>query len=384
MKEATLYAGISERNAAFYRRIRFGVGDPGAIIDVLNSDGKPGESLLIIRDIEMDRARKHARADKVACPKGFEPAGGLSGDRETATAQATGEALRRLGISRVRAHRTTPLIFTDHIEKAGVEVVYDAELGLREQRQKDERELEHLREAQAMTEKVMRFACEMVAGATAGKGGVLTVDGAPLTSERVRSEIDIFLLRQGYENADSIVAGGAQGADCHSRGSGELRTGETVIIDIFPRNKATRYCGDCTRTVVHGEIPDEVANMHGVVLEAKAAGIAACRAGASGEDVHKAVTKVIEARGYHMGLHENELDDRIRMVHGTGHGIGLDVHEPPLLDLGGPELLVGDVLTVEPGLYGFKVGGVRVEDMVAVTDGGCENFNRLAEGLGWA
>ncbi len=381
MSEATLYAGISEINAAFYRRIRFGVGDPAAIIDVIGGDG---ESLLIIRDIEMDRAKQHARADNVACPKDFEPSGGLSGDRETATAQATGEALKRMGVTRVRAHRTTPLVFTDHIAKAGVEVVYDPELGLYEQRQKDAQELQHLRDAQAMTERVMRYACEMVANATAGSGGVLQVGGKALTAERVRSEIDIFLLREGYENADSIVAGGAEGADCHNRGAGELKTGETVIIDIFPKNKASRYCGDCTRTVVHGEIPDEIQNMHTVVQEAKVAGIAATRAGATGEDVHRAVVKVIEARGYHMGLHEGRNDDSIRMPHGTGHGIGLDVHEPPLLDFGGPALLVGDVLTVEPGLYGYKVGGIRIEDMVAVTADGCENFNSLPEGLDWA
>ncbi len=384
MPEATLYAGISDINAAFYRRIRFGVGDPAAIIDVLDGDAKPGESLLIIRDIEMERARKHARADTVACPKDFTPSGGLSGDRETATAQATAEALKRLGVTRVRAHRTTPLIYTDHIAKAGVEVVYDPELGLLAQRQKDETELALLREAQDATERVMRFACEMVAGATAGKGGVLESGGETLTSERVRSEIDIFLLREGYENTDSIVAGGAQGADCHNRGSGELRTAETVIIDIFPKSKSTRYCGDCTRTVVHGEIPDEVQRMHAVVIEAKAAGIGATRAGVTGEDVHRAVIKVIEANGYHRGLHSGPDADTIRMPHDTGHGIGLDVHEPPLLDIAGPELLIGDVLTIEPGLYGFKVGGIRVEDMVAVSADGSENFNSLPEGLSWA
>ena len=86
-----------------------------------------------------------------------------------------------------------------------------------------------------------------------------------------------------------------------------------------------------------------------------------------------------------MGLHDGAKDDTIRMVHGTGHGIGLDVHEPPLLDFGGPELLVGDVLTVEPGLYGVNgEGGVRIEDMVAVTESGCENFNSLPEGLSWS
>ncbi len=378
MAEASLIAGIPEINTALYRRIRFLVGDPAAIIDL------PDRSLLIVRDIEVERARRQARADEVACPRDFEPAGGLSGDRETATAQATGEALRRLGVRQVRAHRSTPLIFTHHIAQAGVEVVYDPDLGMRRQRCKDEQELAFLREAQAMTEQAMRLACELVAHAEARADGTLLHGGEELTSERVRAEVDVFLMRHGYANEHMIVAGGPQGADCHDMGSGPLRTGQPVIIDIFPRNKQTRYNGDCTRTVVHGEIPDEVAHMHAAVCEAKRAAIETTRAGVTGEDVHRAVVRVIEDRGYHMGLHEGDLDDRIRMVHGTGHGIGLDVHEPPLLDLAGPELLAGDVVTIEPGLYALKIGGVRVEDMVAVTPEGCQNFNTLPEGLTWA
>ena len=76
-------------------------------------------------------------------------------------------------------------------------------------------------------------------------------------------------------------------------------------------------------------------------------------------------------------------DDYLGMVHGTGHGVGLEVHEPPLLDKGGPELVVGDILTIEPGLYSKTIGGVRVEDMVVVTETGCDNFNKLPEHLDW-
>ena len=180
------------------------------------------------------------------------------------------------------------------------------------------------------------------------------------------------------------MAGGRDGGDCHERGSGELRTGEPVIVDIFPRNRKTRYYGDCTRTVVHGTAPDEILKMHKAVVEAKAAAIAATRAGVTGEAVHRATTEAILAHGYEIGLPaEDSAEDFTSMPHGTGHGVGLDVHEPPLLDTGGPELVVGDVVTIEPGVYSRAIGGVRVEDMVAVTADGCENFNRLPEGLKW-
>ena len=71
------------------------------------------------------------------------------------------------------------------------------------------------------------------------------------------------------------------------------------------------------------------------------------------------------------------------MTHGTGHAVGLEVHEPPLLDFGGPELLLGDCLTIEPGLYCRAIGGVRVEDMIILTEDGCQNLNSLYTGLDW-
>jgi Xaa-Pro aminopeptidase len=378
----TLVAGIPTTNAALYRRIRFLAGDPAAIIDW--PEGRSPRSTLIIRAIEMERAKQHARAGEVRCPEDFPPSGGLSGDRETSTAQGVAECLRRAGTTQVRAHKSTPLIFTHHLREAGIEVVYDPDLFSREQRSKDEQELAWLREAQGVTEEAMRMACELVARATPDRVGTLMRDGAPLTSERVRTEIDLFLLKRGYSNPTSIVAGGPQGADCHDCGSGALRTGEPVIIDIFPRSKQTLYNGDCTRTVVHCEIPDEVARMHAAVVEAKAAAIAAMHPGATGHTVHTATTAVITGHGYHMGLPPDDAPATYTsMVHGTGHGIGLEGHEPPLLDTNGLPLVIGDVVTIEPGLYFKAIGGVRIEDMVVVTEGGNENFDALPEGLSW-
>lgn len=124
--------------------------------------------------------------------------------------------------------------------------------------------------------------------------------------------------------------------------------------------------------------------MHSAVVEAKAAGMSACRPGATGEDVHRACTDVILRHGYSLGLPSASADSTYcGMTHGTGHGVGLDVHEPPLLDFGGPPLVVGDCLTIEPGLYRRDLGGVRVEDMILVTPTGFECLNRLPEGLDW-
>jgi Xaa-Pro aminopeptidase len=378
-KSARIMAGPSSTNRALFHQIRFAVGDPAAL--VIWPDGK---RLFLVRDIEMERAKRAARADRVACPAEFTPAGGLSGDRETATAQSLAECMVRSGLKTVVADRTLPLIYVHHLQERGVAVVCDPEMGVADRRQKDAQEIHWLQESQGATEQAIRVACEMIARASVDKSGCLMHQGEPLTSERVRFEIDVFLLRHGFINHDSIVAGGPRGADCHDRGTGPLRTSEPVIVDVFPQSRSTQYYGDCTRTVVNGEIPPEIGRMHEVVLEAKRAAIAACRAGVTGEDIHQSAISVIQRHGYQSGLPpENAPDSYCAMTHGTGHGIGLDVHEPPLLDKNGPILLVGDALTIEPGLYCRALGGIRVEDMVIVREDGCDNLNQLPEGLVW-
>jgi Xaa-Pro aminopeptidase len=228
------------------------------------------------------------------------------------------------------------------------------------------------------------MACEMIASASARKDGVLIHEGQPLTSERVRAAVDHWLLDRDFSNPAPIIAGGPGAADCHYLGFGELRTGEPVIVDIFPCYRRTRYNGDCTRTVVHGDIPDEVIRMHNAVRAAKVAAEKAANIGATGESVHLATIQAMRDAGYDFGLPGEEHSlSYCSLTHGTGHGIGLDVHEPPLLDIKGPPLLAGEVLTIEPGLYRRDLGGVRVEDMVVITEDGCKTLNTISEGLCW-
>ncbi|MBC8202670.1 MAG: aminopeptidase P family protein [Planctomycetes bacterium] len=376
---ALVMAGNPQTNKSLYRAIRFMVHDAAIAIDLPD-----GTRSLILREIEMDRAKKHAKADRVYGYSDFAPVGGLSGDRDIGAAQATTECLLRHGIKTVIADRTLPLLYVDEMQAAGIAVELDKEMGVLDRRVKDDEELSHLRQAQKVTEAVMRMACETVANATTKKDGVLHFDGSPLTSERLRTMIDTFLLEKSFFNPPCIVAGGSDGGDCHELGSGNLYTEQPVIIDIFPLDKSSMYNGDCTRTVVHGSIPDEIARMHKAVAAAKQAAIAKTKAGVTGEEVHLETIRVLDAHGYAEGLpKEHDPATFCSMPHGTGHGIGLDVHEPPLLDRNGASLLEGDVVTIEPGLYSHALGGVRIEDMVVVTANGCENFNSLPEGLTW-
>ena len=363
--------------------MQFSVGDPVAFLTI----SRPGENpttTCIVRDVELDRARAAVKADRIACPAEFAPEGGLSADREVATAQATAECLRQAGVAEVVADRTLPLSFAHVLDEAGIRVSCDLDMGVRERRQKSPEEIESLRQAQNTTEAAVRMACELIASADADRSGVLIRDGSPLTSERVHAAINVFLMERAFSGPAFIVAGGPQGASCHHHGEGELRTGEPVIVDIYPTSQATHYCGDCTRTIVHGDIPNEISEMHRVVCAAKKAACAAIRPGVTGASVHAVTESVMTGHGFATGFPPaNAPASFCTMHHGTGHGIGLDVHEPPLLDGSGIELLEGDALTVEPGLYRKDLGGVRVEDMVIVTAQGHENLNLLPEGLSW-
>lgn len=387
--QAIVLAGVPTINKAVYHRIRFAAHDPAIIIESSKTPDVGGarRRTLILRDVEVARAKAHAHADEVFCYEDFTPPSGLSGDREIRSAQSLAEYLTRQRIRTVSADRSFPLLYIHELKNAGIDVVLDPELGVRERRAKDDEEVEAMRRAQSVTEDAIEMALRLIGGAKAGKDGVL-IDpddsSKPLTSESVMRRIDVFLMEHGFSSDGHIVAAGAAGGDCHNPGSGPIRTGEPVIVDVFPRDNATGYHGDCTRMVVHGDIPDVVKKMHAAVVEAKRAAIGATRAGVTGEDVHRAAIEVIQKHGYKLGFPPADAPEGFcSMPHGTGHGLGLDLKEPPLLDMKGPELVAGDAVTVEPGLYMPGVGGMRLEDLVIVREGGCENLNRLGEGLEW-
>ncbi len=377
MPKNLLLAGIPADNPTLFRAVGMAAGDPAAWVS-LN-----GQSQLIIRDIEVDRARAAGKNEHVFCPADFTPAGGLDADRATATAQAVTELLRREGIEQISADRSLPFIFAWHVMQAGIELRYDADLGVIDRRVKSEQEIKYLQKAQRVTEQGMQFLCQRIARCDADADGVLHYDGQPLTSERARAMAAAFFLEHGFSMGHgAIVATAPQVADCHHAGTGPLRSGVPIIVDLFPQDEQTRYWGDCTRTVVHGTPSPQVLAMHQAVVEAKAAGIALLHPGNTAQQVHQAVIAVQQQHGFR--LSRGKVSDEPTIQHGTGHGIGLEVHEPILLDDGGGPILEGEVFTVEPGLYGRIEGAVRLEDMVLVTKDGPRNLNQLPEGLDWS
>ena len=373
---ARIMAGIPDQNASLFRRIGVPLGDPAAWIEL---DSK---RIALVRDLEMDRVQQVGHADDVTCPAEHPPPAGLSSDRETATAEAAAQLLRAAKVEKIHADRTLPYIYVWHLEQAEIELLYDDELGVEDRRSKTHQEIDALAAVQKITEDVMREICELIARAPAASDGTLQHDGTVLTSEIVRSIAAIEFMKRGCSMSHgAIVATTPHVADCHHSGTGPLRTEQPVVIDLFPRDEQTRYWGDCTRTVVHGKASGEIKKMHAAVIEAKAAAINALSAGTTADAVHRASQDVLASHGYPSS--RGKITEQPSIQHGTGHGIGLDLHEPILLDDEGGEILEGEVFTVEPGLYGRNDGGVRVEDMLVVTSDSARNLNSLPESLHW-
>ncbi|MCH2365290.1 MAG: M24 family metallopeptidase, partial [Planctomycetes bacterium] len=147
--------------------------------------------------------------------------------------------------------------------------------------------------------------------------------------------------------------------------------------DIFPQSEETRYWGDMTRTVVRGKASDEARKLYQDVFDAQDGAIKQLRDGACGKEIHQGIVELFEARG---NKTEERDGSKVGFFHGTGHGVGLDIHENPRLGKVGHELKTGHVITIEPGLYYPGVGGVRIEDLLVVTEDGHHNLTSFPKG----
>ncbi|WP_049968632.1 M24 family metallopeptidase [Haloferax prahovense] len=329
---------------------------------------------LLVSTLEFGRAKKESRADTVSRLSDYDyrdkhaEHGAVVGKAKTVAA-----FLADYGVGSLAVPADFPLGTADALREEGVTVEAEADDVLTNIRAvKSDEEVEHIHAAQDANEAAMRAAEGLIRAADVAEDGTLTYESDPLTSERVREEIEVTLLRHGCALDETIVACGADAADPHDRGGGPLHADEAVIIDIFPRDKETKYNGDMTRTFVKGEPSPEIREWFDLTEEAFEAALDAVEPGATGKDVHDAVCDVYEAAGE--STLRADPSAETGFIHSTGHGVGLDVHELPSLSPSGEELRPGHVITIEPGLYDPEIGGVRIEDLVVVTEDGYENL----------
>jgi len=230
---------------------------------------------------------------------------------------------------------------------------------------KDRTEIRMLKNVQKITESAMGAAVRMIREASV-KRGTLYLGDKPLTSELVKFAIHRRLLEHGCSAVDSIVSCGEDTAVPHITGTGPLKANQPIVIDIFPFNEQNGYYADMTRTVSKGAPSKEIIGMFSALREAQELGLSSVKAGVPGAEVHQKVVDFFKDHGY-------ESNTR-GFIHNLGHGVGLQVHELPTVGPSGTALEPGNVITVEPGLYYPGIGGVRLEDMGAVTRKGFDDF----------
>jgi Xaa-Pro aminopeptidase len=380
-----LVIAAPQHDAEAYHFSGFLAPDP---VICLRAGGTGGRVYLAVSALEYGRAERNAPADELVSFDELDLMG-LARELQSgarAFAAAATRLIERAGV------RDRPVIvpphfgvaYADELRARGLVVEPNGAVFADLRRTKTEREISYIEEAQRAVEGACSRAVGILEESEISGDGTLEWRGERLTSELLRSEVEVELLRRGCSaDEGTITAGGAQAADPHERGSGPLRGGEPIIVDIFPRNGESRYFADMTRTFVKGEPSPEVERMYEAVLEAQGAALSMLRAGVNGREVHDEVSETLHARGYKTAKHDARPGEPLTegFFHGTGHGVGLEVHEAPRVSTADEVLRPGDVITIEPGVYEPGVGGVRIEDLVVVTEDGCRNLTRFPKEL---
>ena len=335
-----------------------------------------GNRTLVLSDLEIDRARKQAKADEFVSYSTLERE--VQGNQRKAPGyeKVLAHFLRKRGVKSAVVPANFPLGFAQELEASKIRLRATNGLFWPEREAKTEEELKLMRRALQITESGMARAMEVLAASNPGSGKKLTWSGKTLTSEILRAEIDSAILRAGGLPANTIVAGGDQACDPHERGSGPLKANSLIILDIFPRDAKSGYFGDMTRTVVRGRASAEQRKLWEMVREGQELALRKMKPGVDGLTLHNEVKQLFTDRGFPTEVRDGR---QVGFFHGTGHGLGLEIHEFPRFQK--TVFKPGQALTVEPGLYYPGVGGVRIEDVVVVTKSGTRMLSRFEKRL---
>ncbi len=281
--------------------------------------------------------------------------------RVEAVLQTYVRALREIGVAEAAVPKDFPVELADRFRAEGIALAVERDLFEDRRRSKNATEVAGLRRAQRACEAALDVAREMLRS------------GESLTVEQVKGEMDKAFVAHGVVAEEYIVAPGAQGAVGHEMGSGPIAKGVSVVFDLWPRDRETGVHTDMTRTYVIGDVPDEIREYHRLCKHVLEMTTAAAKPGVNGRELMQMACDVFAEAGYPTQLTKKpgEVIDS-GFFHGLGHGVGLEVHERPWLSVVGDDLVPGDVITLEPGLYRAGYGGVRLEDILLVTDDGAE------------
>jgi len=367
-----IYSG-SESDANMLWATRFFAPDPFIFI------AKRGKRYLVMNDLELDRAKSQASVDKVLSLSDYQKRWHKRGTQFPTTSQILTEVFRDLKIKAVEVPSTFPVQLADQLREMKIRIQPKPEPFWPDREFKTKQEIGAISDSLRAAELGIEAGIAAVRRTRIRKDGYLDLDGTRLTSEILKRIINTAIMAQGYVPSHTIVASGEQCVDPHNQGSGPIRANTSIIMDIFPRSQSTGYFGDITRTIVRGRASDRLKHAYNCVARGQQIGFSRIKDGASAYDIHFEILNYFATEGFPTG----SLNGRMQgFFHGTGHGLGLDIHEMPSFGQRSKNLLrAGNVVTVEPGLYYQGMGGVRLEDVVVVTKTGCRNLVRIPKFL---
>jgi Xaa-Pro aminopeptidase len=366
---ARLIYSASDTDANMLWATRFFAPDPFIFIQ------NRGARYLVMNDLELDRAKSQASVDRVLSYSEYQRRWLSRGTQFPTAAQILSEVFADLKINSIDVPSTFPVGLADQLRAADIRIQPRPDPFWPEREFKTKDEIRSINESLRAAEKGMEAGTEAIRRTEIGKDGYLYLDGTRFTSEILKRIINTAIMSQGYVPSHTIAASANQCVDPHNQGSGPIRANTSIIMDIFPRSQKTGYFGDITRTVVRGRASERLKHAFYCVAKGQEIAFQRIRNGASAYDIHFDIVNFFNSEGFFTGLMKGRMQG---FFHGTGHGLGLDIHEAPSFGQRSKnELRTGNVVTVEPGLYYLGMGGVRLEDVVVVTETGCKNLVKI-------
>ena len=365
--KAILIIADSEKDSNMFYATGFMAPDPFVFIRIKD------EKIMAIGDLELDRAESQSKVDKVLPLSKYENKLKKKGKKDPKLIEVVIAILRELNVKRILVPADFDVEYADFLRKKGSKLKVKKGTFFDSREVKKEHEINHIIKTLRETETSLNMAIDFVRKSKIKNGLLYTRNGHPITSESIRRMIDVELMRRGCTAKHTIVSCGEQSCVPHNVGSGPLRANESIIFDVFPKDEQTGYYADISRTIVKGKASAQLKKMYRAVESAQNIAFKSARNGAKGNVIHSKIVKHLRSLGFKTGKSKGKMRG---FFHGTGHGVGLDVHEPPRISKAKCTLKTGNVVTVEPGLYYPGIGGVRLEDMILITDNGCVNLTK--------
>ncbi|MGH7927377.1 MAG: M24 family metallopeptidase [Candidatus Binatia bacterium] len=354
--QALLMVAASEGDSNMLYAAGFFVPDPFIFFNHKNT------TYVVMSDLEIDRAKRQARADRVLSLSQYQRKLRKLG-KVPAFIDILDLLFRERGIRSLIVPANFSALLTDQLRAKGFSVQIKRDPFFAEREIKNTEEVRHIAESLRVAVLGLEAGIRMLKRTKIGRDGYLYFNDTRLTSENLKTAVNTTIMAQGWLPSHTIISSGNQCVDPHHEGTGPIKAHTSIIFDIFPRSQQTGYFGDLSRTVVRGRASERLKKIYATVQAGQQIGFDMIRDGVNGKEVHEKILALFAARGFRTG----KINGRMQgFFHGTGHGLGLDIHEAPRIAPVDATLKAGHVVTVEPGLYYLGVGGVRLEDVVLV------------------